>query len=229
MRVSRPRRWIVGVALGWMTVVQSFLYALMSGWLSIRAIERPARPNRVAAVHPARLAPTMATSYSARSLILPLRWLPLPAWPPSILHHGRCRRKPPLAPLAELGGGPPPTRCEISGSARHEIDKPPFGAGPCPYPPERWTLFGGCNCRQTPYPKGETHGIHAHHDRSGRPARTRGRSSAPGGGVPGTHAERCRRLRQRRRHQGGDRGGRLDPSPGEEGTRSDPWPGAART
>src|ERR1700730_6398950 len=49
----------------------------MSGWLSMRATERPARPNRVAAVHPARLAPTMATSYSAGSLILPLRWMAL--------------------------------------------------------------------------------------------------------------------------------------------------------
>src|SRR4030081_3216432 len=93
MRVSRPRRWMVGVAHGWMRVVQSFLYALMSGWLSMRATERPARPNRVAAVHPARLAPKMATSSSAGWLILPSDGWRF-SWPPSILHHLGCRGNP---------------------------------------------------------------------------------------------------------------------------------------
>src|SRR5580698_5406600 len=63
----RPRRSIVGEALGWMRCVQMRLKACGSLWLSSSATFAPARPRKVAAAQPAMLAPTIATSYSRSS------------------------------------------------------------------------------------------------------------------------------------------------------------------
>src|SRR5207302_1969435 len=63
---TTPRRSMVGVALACMKCVQVRLYALGSARLSSSATLSPPRANSVAAVQPAILAPTIATSYSGR-------------------------------------------------------------------------------------------------------------------------------------------------------------------
>ena len=52
----------MGDALAWMKWVHMRLNVFGSLWLSISATFAPARPRNVAAVHPAMLAPTTATS-----------------------------------------------------------------------------------------------------------------------------------------------------------------------
>src|SRR5919197_2632840 len=59
-----PSRSSTGAPLPWMKCVQTRLNAQESAWLSMRATRAPARPSKVAAVEPARLAPTTATSNS---------------------------------------------------------------------------------------------------------------------------------------------------------------------
>jgi hypothetical protein len=63
---ARPRRSIVGVALGSMKCVQTVLWASTSGRCSTSATRAPRWAYRRAAVHPPMLAPTTTTSKSRR-------------------------------------------------------------------------------------------------------------------------------------------------------------------
>src|SRR4051812_43738516 len=58
-----PSRSIVGVAELWMKCVHSRLYMFSSRCASTSATLSPSRARKVAAVHPAMLAPTTMTSY----------------------------------------------------------------------------------------------------------------------------------------------------------------------
>jgi hypothetical protein len=59
---ASPSRSITGVALDWMKCVQTVLYVSIAGDFSISATRAPRCAYSRAAVHPATLAPTIATS-----------------------------------------------------------------------------------------------------------------------------------------------------------------------